>query len=135
VGILCVAPGCPSFPIEAFAGTRAFVEALRELGYDDRKNLDLDLRGVGDRRDQLPALATTLLRRGADVIVAVGDAAALAAAKATRGVPIVMVGVGNAVELGLITSLGRPGGNVTGVSVPSSRPTSRSRNQFGTSSS
>jgi putative ABC transport system substrate-binding protein len=118
IGILCAGGGCPSMPVEVHPGGRALVESLRELGYVDGKNVMLDLAGIGDRQDQLPALARTLVHRDVAIIVALGASATLEAGKATKRTPIVMVGVGNAVELGLVASLARPGGNITGVSVP-----------------
>jgi putative ABC transport system substrate-binding protein len=119
VGILCVGAGCPSLPMEVSHPT--FLNALQELGHVDGKTIEIDLRGVGDRRDQLPGLAAGLIRRKVAVIVALGTSAALAAARASRTVPIVMVDVANAVEVGLVATLARPGGNVTGISVPGDR--------------
>jgi putative ABC transport system substrate-binding protein len=95
-----------------------FVNALREAGFVDRQNVVVELGGVGDAPAQLPTLATGLIRRQVDVILAMGAAAALAAEQATRTVPIVMLDVPNALELGLVAGLARPGGNVTGVTFP-----------------
>jgi putative ABC transport system substrate-binding protein len=92
---------------------------LQELGYVDGQNLSVDARGIGMTYDQLPTLAAELVQRKVDVIVAFGSPASVLAAKnATSAIPIVMVGVADAVELGLVASLARPGGNVTGLTVP-----------------
>jgi len=115
VGLLCVGD-CPAPPLEVSLTT--FLNALRETGYVDGRNLLLDLRGVGDTTEQLPVLATRLARRRVDVIVAMGAGAVLAAKHASTTIPIVMLNVPNAVELGLIASLAHSGGNVTGVTFP-----------------
>jgi putative ABC transport system substrate-binding protein len=115
VSLLCVGD-CPGPPVDL--RLPAFVNTLREAGYVDGRNVMLDVRGVGDTPAQLPKLATGLIRRKVDVIFAIGAAAALAAKQATSTVPIVMLDVPNALELGLIVSLARPGGNVTGVTFP-----------------
>ena len=115
VGLLCVGD-CPAPPLEA--SLPAFVDALREAGYVDGQNVVVDLRGVGDTSGQLPTLATRLIRRRVDVIVAMGAAAALAAKQASTTIPIVMLDVPNALELGLVAGFARPGGNLTGVTFP-----------------
>jgi len=116
VGLLCVGSGCPAPPLEV--SLPAFLTTLREAGYMDGQNVVVDLRGIGDTPAQLPGLATRLLRRKVDVIVAIGAAAVLAAKQASATIPIVMLDVPNALELGLIAGLARPGGNVTGVTFP-----------------
>jgi len=118
IGILCVGI-CPTLPLDVGPNGKAFVQGLRELGYVDGQNLSVDARGIGGTYDQLPTLAAELVRRKVDVIVAFGSPASIQAAKnATSAIPIVMVGVADAVELGLVASLARPNGNVTGLSVP-----------------
>ena len=115
VGLLCVGE-CPAPPVEV--RLPVFVSTLREAGYVDGQNVVIDLRGVGDRAEQLPMLATGLVRRKVDVIVAMGAAAVLAVKRTTTTVPIVMLNVPNAQELGPVAGLARPGGNITGVTFP-----------------
>ena len=118
VGILCVGI-CPPVPLDVGPNDSAFVQGLREAGYIDGQNLAVDVRGIGSSYDQLPALVAGLVQRKVDVIVALGSPASAQAAKnATSTIPIVMVGVADAVELRLIDSLARPGGNITGLTVP-----------------
>jgi putative ABC transport system substrate-binding protein len=96
-----------------------FEQGLRELEYIDGQNIVVDLRGAGAADDQLPRAAAELIRRKVDVIVAGGSSAAVWAAKrATTTIPIVMAISDEAVESGLIGSLSRPGGNITGLTVP-----------------
>jgi putative ABC transport system substrate-binding protein len=114
VGLLCVG-ACPAPPFDA--GMPMFVNMLREAGYVDGQNVVLDSRGIGDTPEQLPMLATRLVRRKVDVVVAIGAAAVLAAKRASATVPV-MLDVPNAVELELVAGLARPGGNVTGVTFP-----------------
>ena len=92
----------------------AFRQAMRELGYVEGRTVVFEARGTDGRSERLPALAAELVRLKVDVIVTSGGAAAQAAKQATATIPIVMAG-GNPLELGLVTSLARPGGNVTGV--------------------
>ncbi len=118
IGILCVGI-CPALPLDVGSNGKAFVQGLRELGYVDGQNLSVDVRGIGGTYDQLPTLAAGLVRRKVDIIVALGSPASVQAAKdATSSIPIVMVGVADAVELRLVASLARPGGNITGLTVP-----------------
>ena len=93
----------------------AFQQGLREVGYVDGQNVVLEFRFTDGNFDQLPRLAEELVRLKVDVILASSAPPALAAKKATTSVPIVFVGVFDPVELGLIPSLGRPGGNITGL--------------------
>ena len=93
-----------------------FQARLRELGYAEGQNLTLDYRWAEGRFERLPRLATELVRLEPDVIVAVVTQPSLAARDATGTIPIVMIGVADPVAAGLVTSLARPGGNVTGTS-------------------
>ena len=97
---------------------REFLEelrrGLRERGYVEGQNLHVEYRQAEGKVDRLPGLVTDLIGLRVELIVARASAAALAAHQATRTIPIVMVAVGNPVELGLAASLARPGGNVTG---------------------
>ena len=94
----------------------AILDRLRELGYIDGKTIQIHARYAGGVLDRLPGLARELVALKVDVIVAVAVAASVAAREATAGIPIVMVNAGNPVGAGLIESLARPGGNVTGTS-------------------
>ena len=93
----------------------AFLHALRELGWVEGKNIVLEQRWGDGRPDRLPDLAAELVRLKVDVIFGGSTAAAVAAKNATRTIPIVMATGGDVVGLGLVASLARPGGNVTGL--------------------
>jgi len=96
----------------------AFLQGLRDLGYVEGRNLLIEYRDAAGKTDRFPALAAELVALKVDVIVAGGGTlAALAAKQATTTLPIVFAGVGNPVAEGLVTSLARPGGNVTGLSL------------------
>src|SRR5213593_1626965 len=90
-------------------------QRLRDLGYVEGENLVIDWRYQLGGSDRLPALAAELVRLKPDVLVADVTAAIRAAMRATSTIPIVMASSADAVGGGLVTSLGRPGGNVTGV--------------------
>jgi putative ABC transport system substrate-binding protein len=96
---------------------RALEQRLAELGYVEGKNLLIDFRSAGGQLDRLPALAAELVGRGPDVIVAVSTQAGIAFKNATRHIPIVLAAVGDPVGTGIVPSLARPGGNITGVSL------------------
>lgn len=87
---------------------------LRELGWVEGRNLYVERRIAADRTERLPTMAEELVALGVELIVTVGTPAALAARKATSTVPIVMATIGDPVAAGLVQSLARPGGNVTG---------------------
>jgi putative ABC transport system substrate-binding protein len=89
--------------------------AMREIGYVEGRNLVVEARYAEGSIERLPALARELVERRVDVIVAVGTAAVRAARDATTTIPIVLFGNFDPVAAGLVTSLARPGGNVTGV--------------------
>ena len=93
----------------------AFLEGMRALGYVEGQNLVIEYRAAEGQYERLPALAAELVQRKVDVLLAVNTPAALAAKDATTTIPIVMLGVGDPVGSGLVASLARPGGNVTGV--------------------
>jgi putative tryptophan/tyrosine transport system substrate-binding protein len=95
----------------------AFRQGLRELGYIEGQDVFIERRYAEGRSERLPQLAEELVRFGVDVIFAIGPPQAYAAAKATNTIPIVFVGGGDLVELGLIKSYAHPGGNVTGLTL------------------
>ena len=92
-----------------------FKTALRELGYVEGKNVTFAYRWAEEKMDRLPALAAELVQLKVDVIVTETTPAAQAAKKATTAIPIVMALSGDAVGVGLVTSLARPGANITGL--------------------
>src|SRR4029453_17453590 len=96
--------------------TEAFLQGLRDLGYVEGRNVAIEYRDAGGKVDRLPALAAELVALKVDVIMAGSTPLALAAKQATRTLPIVFIGSGDPVTDGLVTSLARPGGNVTGLS-------------------
>ncbi len=87
---------------------------LRDLGYAEGKNIVIEFRWAEGRSDRLPDLAAELVRLKVDVLVTGGTPGILAAKQATTTIPIVMAGSGDAVATGLVASLARPGGNITG---------------------
>jgi len=110
IGFLGVTEPRPSPPFVA-----AFHQGLAETGYIDGQNVAIEYRGAEFRYDRLPALAADLVGRKVDVIVARGDAAVLAAKSETSTIPILFFSGGDPVVMGLVASLARPGGNLTGV--------------------
>jgi putative ABC transport system substrate-binding protein len=96
---------------------RAFRQGLRELGYVEGKNVIIETRFAEGRNERLPELVAELLRRRIDVLLAGSTPGALAAKKTTTTVPIVFAGVLDPVGGGVVSSLARPGGNITGVTV------------------
>jgi putative tryptophan/tyrosine transport system substrate-binding protein len=95
---------------------RALREGFREFGYAEGQNFAFEFRSADGNVDRLPALAADLVRLPVDVIVATFTPCALAAKQATTTIPIVMVAVADPVGAGLVQSLARPGGNITGFS-------------------
>ena len=95
---------------------KEFLQALHELGYIEGKNIAVEFRAAEGREERLPALAAVLVSLNVDVIVAPGTAPAQAARQATKTIPIVYTGGADPVAIGLVASLARPGGNVTGIS-------------------
>ena len=109
IGLLAGGSQGPHLPIPI----QALVDAQRELGYVEGRTIQIEYRFAEGDPQQLPALAADLVRSGVDLIVAAGDAPTRAARSATTTVPIVMATSGDAVGAGFVTSLARPGGNVT----------------------
>jgi putative ABC transport system substrate-binding protein len=114
-----LSPGSPSDP-RATLRLGAFRTGLRELGYVEGQNIALDARWAGGKYERLSGLAAELVRLNVDVIVTYGPPAIRAAKEATGTIPIVMAaGVVDPEATGLIASLARPGGNVTGLTLMS----------------
>ena len=95
----------------------AFFDGLRELGWVEGKNVAFENRNAENQLERLPELAADLVRLKVDVIAASGTLAPLAVKQATKTIPIVMTAAGDPLGSGLVASLARPGGNVTGMSL------------------
>ena len=104
-------------PAIASPFAEAFRQGLRELGYVEGKSIVIEYRHAEGKYDRLPSLAAELVRLNVDIIVTASTQAAQAGQQATRSIPIVMTVVSDPVESGLVGSLARPGGNVTGLSL------------------
>lgn len=103
-------------PLGGTVGVDALRQGLSVTGYVEEQNLTIEYRWAEGRLDRLPSLAAELVGRKVEVIVVGGDPAAHAAKNATSTIPIVFIAGDDAVSQGLVTSLARPGGNLTGVS-------------------
>ena len=114
IGILSPSSGSV-FP----ARVEAFRQRLRQLGYVEGKTIVIEYRYAEGKRERLPDLAAELVRLKVDVIVAFSPAAILAAKMASPTIPIVFASIGDPVGDGLVSSLARPGGNITGLSTMS----------------
>jgi putative tryptophan/tyrosine transport system substrate-binding protein len=106
----------PFSPSAAALWHQAFLQGLRDLGWVEGKNISIEYRYAEGRRDRLPDLVADLVRLKVDIIIASVNTDALVAKKATRTIPIVMASAGDPVATGLVDSLARPGGNITGLS-------------------
>jgi putative tryptophan/tyrosine transport system substrate-binding protein len=102
------------FPSSTSDQVAAFRHGLRKLGYEEGKNVTINFRYAEGKLDRLPELAVELVRLKVDVIVSPGIQPSQAAKRATTTIPIVFPGVGDPVGWGLVISLARPGGNLTG---------------------
>ena len=108
--------GDGSPPSGAAQSSGDFQQGLRDIGYVGGRSVPVEYRYAGGDVDKLPALAGELVRLPVDVIVTTGEPAALAASRATKTIPIVVTQIGiDPVKAGLVASLARPGGNVTGL--------------------
>jgi putative ABC transport system substrate-binding protein len=111
IGFLVLNMAAAAHPPEAFR------QGLRDLGYVEGRNVVIEYRDAEGKPERLPALAAELVALKVDVILAAGETHALAAKQATKTIPIVFAVAADPVASGLVTSLARPGGNVTGLSV------------------
>ena len=115
IGFLSSASASPSSASNLLS---SFRQGLEEGGYVEGRNLAIEYRWAGGRSDRLPELLADLIRREVSLIVASGGfVAAMAAKAATQTIPILFIAGFDPVKMGLVTSLSRPGGNATGVSV------------------
>jgi len=115
----------PAMPVIGFLSPRsatdtvglaaAFRQALNEVGYVDGRNVAIEYRWAANQVDQLPALATELVRRPVTVMAAFSSVGALAAKTTTTTIPIVFMTGDDPIKAGIVASLSRPGGNLTGV--------------------
>lgn len=96
---------------------RPFLQGLKALGWVEGQNIQIEWRFGGGRAERLPALAAELVRLGVELIVTPSTPTVLAARSATTTIPLVTVGGNDPVELGLVPSLARPGGNITGTTM------------------
>lgn len=115
LGIL--APIAPAFDPAKYSDYRAFVEGLRELDYLPGRDIFFEFKSALGNPQVLPQLAEELVRAEVDILLALAPSPAIAAAKATNTIPIVVVGATDVVETGMVKSLAHPGGNVTGLAL------------------
>jgi putative tryptophan/tyrosine transport system substrate-binding protein len=109
IGVLVVPEGFQS-------NVDAFGDGMRDLGYTEGKNVIIEYREAGGRYERLPELVSDLLRLNPEAIVTSGVPGVRAVERLSKTIPIIMTTVGDAVETGIVSSLARPGGNITGLS-------------------
>jgi putative ABC transport system substrate-binding protein len=108
-----------TYPVAGLPRYDAFLRGLHGVGYVEGQNITIDYLSSDGQFERFPTLAVECLRLQADIIVAPTTPAALAAKHATQTIPIVLLGIGDPVRTGMVDSLARPGGNVTGLSAMS----------------
>jgi putative tryptophan/tyrosine transport system substrate-binding protein len=106
----------PFSPADTALWHKAFLRGLRDLGWVDGKNIAIEYRYAEGRNDRLPGIIADLVRLKADIIVTAVTNDTLAAKNAANSIPIVMAAAGDPVANGIVASLARPGGNITGLS-------------------
>ena len=115
VGILGVFAS--SFDPATYPAAQEFIDGLRELGYTPGRDIVFEYKSAEGKAEGLPQLAEELVQSRVDILLTPNTSLTLAAAKVTKTVPIVMIGATDVVDTGLVASLARPGGNVTGLTV------------------
>jgi putative ABC transport system substrate-binding protein len=113
IGFLTLA-ATPESSVDSAARVTAFRQGLREFGWIEGQNIAIEYRWAAGQPDRLPALAEELVRLPVDLIVVSANPVVQAAKEATTTIPIVMLIAADVVETGLVASLARPGGNITG---------------------
>jgi putative ABC transport system substrate-binding protein len=106
----------PFSPADTMLWNKALLQGLRDLGWADGKNLIIEYRHAEGNKERLPELVTDLIQQRVEILVTTVTQDTLVARKATAEIPIVMVAVGDPVATGFVSSLARPGGNITGLS-------------------
>jgi putative ABC transport system substrate-binding protein len=106
----------PFSPTDTLLWNKALLRGLRDVGWVDGKNLTIECRYAEGKKERLPELVTDLIRQKVDIIVTTVTLDTLTAKNATAEIPIVMVAEGDPVAIGIVKSLARPGGNITGLS-------------------
>ncbi len=102
-------------PVTHAVSLAAFRDGLQKLGYSEGQNVTFEYRWADEDLERLPGLVRDLVQQKVDVILAGGTSVAVAAQNATRSIPIVMAGVSDPVDVGLVGNLAHPGGNITGI--------------------
>jgi putative ABC transport system substrate-binding protein len=115
----------PTSPDASADRLRGLRQGQKDSGYVEGESVSIVYRWAENQFDRLPVLATEMVRRPVAVIVAIGNVAAMAATAATKTIPIVFLATEDPVKLGLVASVGRPGGNATGINFYSGELTSK----------